>query len=164
MSTEIFRKYIDIINESQQPQQLDEGLLSGLQGIISKIKAIPGIQKYIQAAQSKKEQLIQALQHSSSGQDLVKNIQQSVGGQQAVAEGWGEKIGGAVMASAGGSLLAGGADLLMKAYIQMGKPDLTQLSGQDQGGMMFLSSLVLLGALALFAGGKMFKQGLTKNT
>lgn len=157
------RRYLDILAESEK-QQLDEGIINGLQSIIAKVKAMPGIQKFIQAAQAKKAQLVQALQGSQNGADLVKNIQAAVGGQQAVAEGWGEKIGGAVMASAGGSLLAGGADLLMKAYIQMGQPDLTQMTGDQQGGMLFLTSLIVLGALALFAGGRQFKQGLEQNT
>lgn len=30
MSTELFRRYIDIINENQQPQQLDEGMLDSI--------------------------------------------------------------------------------------------------------------------------------------
>lgn len=168
MSTELFRKYIDIINESQQPQQLDEGVLSGVQTIISKIKAIPGIQKFIQAAQAKKAELIQAAQQSSNAQDLVKNIQVAVGGQQAVAEGWGDKIAGGFVASAGGGLMAAGAEMFFRAWNAMGKPDLAQMMndpGRDgQIVLALVTMLVLVGAVALFGGGYKFKQGLQNNT
>jgi hypothetical protein len=142
--------------------QLNEGLMDSLNGMIAKIKAMPGIQKYIQMAQSKKAELTQALQHSANGKDLVANIQQAVGGQQAVAEGWGQKIGGAVAASAGGGLLAGAADIMMRAYIAMGKPDLTQMMNDPNGknALVLVSMLVVLGALAMFAGGHQVKQGM----
>ena len=153
-------KDTDIGSTVLESHQLNEGLMDSLNGMIAKIKAMPGIQKYIQLAQSKKQALVQALQHSANGKDLVANIQQAVGGQQAVAEGWGQKLGGAVMSSMGGGLMAGGADLLMKAYLQMGKPDLSQMTGDQQGGMLFLTSLIVLGALALFAGGHQMKQGI----
>jgi hypothetical protein len=41
MSTELFRKYIDIINENQQPQMLDEGMMDMAKSLASKfMKAI----------------------------------------------------------------------------------------------------------------------------
>jgi hypothetical protein len=140
-----------------QGQEVDEGMLDRLKGLVNKIKELPGIQKYIGIAQDKKDQLAKALQNSSSGKDLAVNIKQAMGGQ---TEGFGDIFKGSIAASAGGALMAGGADLLMKAYIQMGKPDLTQMSGDQTGGMLFLSSLVLLGALALFGGGHEVKKGL----
>ena len=91
MSSIELRKYIDLLEERQQ---LDEGIMDNIKGIVAKIKAIPGIQKFIQIAQSKKDELIQAAQHSQNGADLIKNIQATVGGQQAVAEGWGDKLAG----------------------------------------------------------------------
>jgi len=36
MSTELFRKYIDIINENQQPQMLDEGMMDMAKSLASK--------------------------------------------------------------------------------------------------------------------------------
>jgi len=36
MSTELFRKYIDIINENQQPQMLDEGMMDILKSLVNK--------------------------------------------------------------------------------------------------------------------------------
>ena len=156
MSTDFLRNYIDIIKEAEQPRvQLDEGIMDSLKGIVAKIKAIPGIQRFIQAAQS-----------SSNGQELVKNIQAVVGGQQAVAEGWGDKITGALVGSAGGGLMAAGADLFMRAWIAMGKPDLTQMMndpGRDgQIVLALVTMLVLTGAVAMIGGAQKIKQGLEK--
>ena len=75
------------VAEMQIESVVNEGAMDSLQAIINKIKAMPGIQSYIQAASAKKDALIQALQQSQTGQDLVANIQAAVGGQQAVAEG-----------------------------------------------------------------------------
>jgi hypothetical protein len=167
MSTDFLRNYIDIIKEAEQPRvQLDEGIMDSLKGIVAKIKAIPGIQRFIQVAQAKKAELIQAAQSSSNGQELVKNIQAVVGGQQAVAEGLGDKITGALVGSAGGGLMAAGADLFMRAWIAMGKPDLTQMMndpGRDgQIVLALVTMLVLTGAVAMIGGAQKIKQGLEK--
>lgn len=165
MSSIELRKYIDLLEERQQ---LDEGIMDNIKGIVAKIKAIPGIQKFIQIAQSKKDELIQAAQHSQNGADLVKNIQATVGGQQAVAEGWGDKLTGGLVAGAGGGLMATGAELFMRAWTAMGKPDLTQMindPGRDgQIVLALVTMLVLIGALSIFGGGYKFKQGLENNT
>ena len=161
------RRYLDILAESEK-QQLDEGIMDSINGLVAKIKAIPGIAKFIQAAQAKKDALIQAAQRSRTGADLVKNIQAAVGGQQAVAEGWGDKITGGLVASAGGGLMAAGAELFMRAWNAMGQPDLTAMTAQgNYDGRIVLAlttMLVLVGALALFGGGTKFKQGLEQNT
>lgn len=45
MSTELYRKYIDIINEnSQQPEVLTEGVLDKI-GVMVKAKVVPQVQK-----------------------------------------------------------------------------------------------------------------------
>lgn len=161
------RRYLDILAESER-QQLDEGIMDNIKGIVAKIKAIPGIQRFVQAAQAKKAELIRAAQSSQSGADLVKNIQATMGGQQAVAEGWGDKIAGGLVASAGGGLMAAGAELFMRAWNAMGKPDLMQMMndpGRDgQIVLALVTMLVLVGALSLFGGGYKFKQGLEQNT
>ena len=167
MSTELFRNYIDIIKEAEQPKvQLDEGVMDSINGLVAKIKAIPGIQRFIQAAQAKKDELIQAAQRSQNGADLVKNIQAAMGGQQAVAEGWGDKITGGLVASAGGGLMAAGADLFMRAWNAMGQPDLTAMtaSGNYDGKIVvaLTTMLVLVGAISLLGGATKFKQGLEK--
>jgi hypothetical protein len=147
--------------------QLDEGIMDSINGLVSKIKAVPGIQKFIQAAQAKKDELINAARHSRNGADLVKNIQAVVGGQQAVVEGWGDKIAGGLVAGAGGSLMAAGAELFMRAWNAMGQPDLTTMTANgNYDGRIVLAlttMLVLVGALALFGGGAKFKQGLEQD-
>ena len=167
MSSYELRRYLDILAESER-QQLDEGIMDSINSIAAKIKAIPGIQKFIQAAQAKKDQLIQAAQQSNNAQDLVKNIQATMGGQQAVAEGWGDKITGAFLGSAGGGLMAAGAELFMRAWIAMGKPDLTAMTAQgNYDGKIVVAlttMLVLVGAVMLFGGVYKTKQGLEQNT
>ena len=167
MSSYELRRYIDILAENER-QQLDEGIMDNIKGIVAKIKAIPGIQRFIQAAQAKKAELIQAAQSSQSGADLIKNIQATMGGQQAVAEGWGDKITGGLVASAGGGLMAAGAEMFFRAWNAMGKPDLAQMMndpGRDgQIVLALVTMLVLVGALSLFGGSYKFKQGLEQNT
>ena len=172
MSADFFRNYIDIINENSEPKvQLDEGIMDSINGLVAKIKAIPGIAKFIQAAQAKKDELIQAAQHSRNGQELVKNIQAAVGAQPAqaqqpaVAEGW---LGGILSASAGGGLMAAGADLFMRAWLAMGKPDLTAMTAQgNYDGKIVLAlttMLVVCGALSMLIGAEQVKKGIKQNT
>lgn len=154
------------VAEMQIESVVNEGALDSLQAIINKIKAMPGIQSYIQAAGAKKDALIQALQQSQNGQDLVANIQAAVGGQQAVAEGdLGQKIGGAVSAVASGGLMVAAADIFMRAYDAMGKPDLTQMMN-DPGGknaVLLVGWLVVLGALGMLTGASIMKKGMREN-
>ena len=172
MSANFFRNYIDIINENSGSKvQLDEGIMDSINGLVAKIKAIPGIAKFIQAAQAKKDELIQAAQSSSNGQELVKNIQAAVGAQSAqaqqpaVAEGW---LGGILSASAGGGLMAAGADLFMRAWFAMGKPDLTAMTAQgNYDGKIVLAlttMLVVCGALSMLIGAEQVKKGMKQNT
>ena len=43
MSTQLFRKYIDIINENQQHQQLNEGMIDTIKGYLPKIMKLLGM-------------------------------------------------------------------------------------------------------------------------
>jgi hypothetical protein len=187
MSTELFRNYIDIIKEAEQPKvQLDEGVMDSIKGVIAKIKAMPGIQKYIQLAQAKKDALINAAQQSSNGAELVANLKAAMGAQPAqaqqtapaaagdqpaVAEGFGKWLGGTLSASAGGGLMALGADLFMKAWLTLGKPDLATMwadkgmdqmvaGGGGQNAILLVTFLVVLGALAMLGGGMQVKSGI----
>lgn len=161
---EFFRKFADIITEAEAPQQqLDEGIIDSLKSIMDKVKAIPGVQKYMQAAEAKKDQLIQAAQNSSNGKELLANIEQAMGGQQAVAEGL---VTGAFVGGLGGGIVAMAADIFMRAYIAMGKPSLSamwadqawgasQLAPGTVGGqntVLFVGWLVVIGACAIAAG------------
>jgi len=162
MNPTFFRKYSDLITEAEAVQ-LDEGIVDSLKAALAKLKAIPGVQKYMQAAEAKKAQLIQAVQNSSNGKELAANITQVMGGQPAVAEGI---IGGALLGGMGGGLFAAAAEVFMRAYFEMGKPSLLAMAadhayGANQlvpggpGGintLIVVTLLVTLGATALFLG------------
>jgi len=153
------------VAEMQIESVVNEGAMESLKAMIDKIKAMPGIQSYIQAANAKKDALIQALQQSQNGQDLVANIQQAVAGDQAVSEDLGQKIGGAVSAVASGGLMVAAADIFMRAYNAMGKPDLTQMMN-DPGGknaVLLVGWLVVLGALGMLTGASIMKKGMREN-
>jgi hypothetical protein len=141
-----FRKYADLITEAET-QQLDEGIVDSLKAAMAKLKAVPGIQKYMQAAETKKAQLIQAAQNSSNGKELLANIKQAMGGQQAVAEGI--KVGGVSTL-----LLAMAARVFMDSYLASGKPNLSALTPASGGevALGLVGFLVLLGACFLAAG------------
>jgi len=159
---EFFRKFADIITEAETVQ-LDEGIVDSLKATMAKVKAIPGVQKYMQAAEAKKAQLIQAAQNSSNGKELLANIKQAMGGQQSVAEGI---VGGAFVGGLGGGLLAMASEVFMQAYMAMGKPSLTamaadhawgasQLAPGTVGGhntLLLVGFLVLMGACAIATG------------
>ena len=153
------------VAEMQIESVVNEGAMDSLKAMIDKIKAMPGIQSYIQAANAKKDALIQALQQSQNGQDLVANIQQAVASDQAVSEDLGQKIGGAVSAVASGGLMVAAADIFMRAYNAMGKPDLTQMMN-DPGGknaVLLVGWLVVLGALGMLTGASIMKKGMREN-
>ena len=75
MTTQFMRNYIDLINEMQQPQQLDEG---AAETIAALIKKIPGIGRYIELAQQYKPQLVQILKTSKSGEEVKKKMEDLV--------------------------------------------------------------------------------------
>ena len=75
MTTQFMRNYIDLINEMQQPQQLDEG---AAETIAALIKKIPGISRYIELAQQYKPQLVQILKTSKSGEEVKKKMEDLV--------------------------------------------------------------------------------------
>ena len=75
MTTQFMRNYIDLINEAQQPQQLDEG---AAETIAALVKKIPGIGRYIELAQQYKPQLVQILKTSKSGEEVKKKMEDLV--------------------------------------------------------------------------------------
>ena len=87
-----------------------------------------------------------------------------MGGQQAVAEGWGNKLASGFLVSGGSGLMAAGAELFFRAWLSMGKPDLTTMTadGNYDGHIVLglTTMLVLCGALSLFAGAVNFKNEL----
>ena len=153
------------------PADLEEGVMDSLKGVISKIKAVPGIQSYIKVAQDKKEQLIQALQKSSNGAELLANIKQVMGAQPAVAEGVMDRIGAATAASAGGGIIAFAAAGVYNNWEALGKPDLSTMAADagtfstlvpgmnsGQSVLIIFSGLIVIGALAMFMGINLYKQ------
>jgi len=142
---EFFRKFADIITEAEAPQQLDEGIVDSLKAAMAKLKAIPGIQKYMQAAEAKKAQLIQAAQNSSNGKELLANIKQAMGGQQSVAEG-------IVVGGVSTALLAMASQVFMQSYTAMGAPNLSAMDPSLTGGPILTGFLMLLGAAAIAYG------------
>ena len=69
-----------------------------------------------------------------------------------------------LMAGAGGGLMATGAELFMRAWLAMGKPDLTAMTAQgNYDGRIVLAlttMLVLVGAVSLLVGGQKVKDSL----
>lgn len=56
MSSELFRKYIDIVNENSQPKvQLDEGIMDTLKSLVPKAMKLLGGDKVAQIAQQVKQ-------------------------------------------------------------------------------------------------------------
>lgn len=116
MSTELYRKYIDIINEnSQEKQRLDEGMLNDL---MAKVKGnIGNVQKML----GDKLEVVKAAALKATGGDTsftLDNIKKVAGvvkqmgldKQVAESEGLNENFGKLAAAGAtalGGSLLAG---------------------------------------------------------
>ena len=82
MSTELFRNYIDIIKEAEQPKvQLDEGViidkLKGLyQNFVSKVSKLPDFKKYYQLAKTKGKETVDAIKTSQSADELKQKIAQ----------------------------------------------------------------------------------------
>jgi len=78
MSSYELRRYIDILAESEQPQQLDEGMLdslkSGVQNIIGKITAIPAFAPYYKAAMAHQQELQKILQTTTDPEQVKAQI------------------------------------------------------------------------------------------
>jgi hypothetical protein len=141
MDPKFFRKYSDLIVEAERAQQLDEGILDQLKGLIAKAQQLPMIQKHLAAAKAKLPQIVAAAQQSRSGNDLLAKV-----GAGAVAEGLGGVLGGAALAGLGGSLIAMLADFAMRSYISMGSPSYEQMTHEQGLGFLLLSAFALVGA------------------
>ena len=82
MSTDLFRNYIDLINEASEQQQLDEGIGDWLQskvsGLLDKFLASsPKAQQAYKQAQSRKNELINILKTSKSAEEAKSIIDNS---------------------------------------------------------------------------------------
>ena len=90
-TVEFMRKYADIINEAQQPEQLDEGLLNTLKGlaqkvpglgdVATKLQALPGFEQAYTEVQGLSAQIQQIAKSSSSAKDAIQKVKQLAAGQ-----------------------------------------------------------------------------------
>ncbi len=78
MTTQLIRNYIDIVNEAQQPQQLDEGVIDTLAGKFQQLKdrfmAIPGAAQALKQVEPYRDQIEAIVKNSKSGQEAGKAI------------------------------------------------------------------------------------------
>ena len=98
MSQDLYRKYIDIINENSQPKvQLDEGIMDTIKSLVPKAMKLLGGDTIAQIAQQVKQ--VTGGDFTPSKENAIKvakalGFDKMVGGkegqtQQQVAEGWG---------------------------------------------------------------------------
>ena len=79
MTTQLFmRNYIDLINEMEQPQQLDEGVMDTIMGKFQQLKdrfmAIPGAAQALKQVEPYRDQIEAIVKNSKSGQEAGKAI------------------------------------------------------------------------------------------
>ena len=79
MSTELFRRYIDIV---EGREQINEGMIDDVKAkfseIWTKLKAMPGFAEAYQKAKTMEPQLKQILQSSSSGKEVADKVKSLV--------------------------------------------------------------------------------------
>jgi archaellum component FlaG (FlaF/FlaG flagellin family) len=163
MTTQFMRNYIDLINEAQQPQQLDEG---AAETIAALVKKIPGIGRYIELAQQYKPQLVQILKTSKSGEEVKKKMEDLVSQAPVpVSEsGLMKQLGGA--AALAGSVLS----VAMMNYVGMIDGVLQKAADGEMGGAIAAGTylglipvgLMIIGVQLLFKGAKQSNDEKTK--
>jgi hypothetical protein len=93
MSTELLRRYIDILEESQQ---LDEGMLSSILPTLKKFAMqalnLPQLAPYLKQAKGMFPEIKQALESSKSGQEFTSKLQKLAGTQAQVNEDFADKF------------------------------------------------------------------------
>ena len=95
MTTQFMRNYIDIINEAQQPHQLDEGMIDTLKGkvksVVDKVAGNSALAPYYKKAQTHSMDVIKAIQSSRSGDELMGKLKAIAGASTATNEIWDPK-------------------------------------------------------------------------
>lgn len=111
------RRYLDILAESEQPQQLDEGIMdslkAGVQNIVGKISAIPAFAPYFKAAQAHQQELQKILQTTTDPEQVKAKIA-ALAQQTAPAVNEGIDIRGKIAGSALQAILSAASVLLAK--------------------------------------------------
>jgi hypothetical protein len=90
-AVDLLKKYAEIINEAQQPERLDEGLLDTLKGlaqkvpglgdVTTKLQALPGFEQAYTKAQGLSAQIQQIAKSSTSAKDAIQKVKQLISGQ-----------------------------------------------------------------------------------
>ena len=99
------RRYIDILNENNQPQQLDEGMMdlikSGAQKLVKKLapQQLQQITNFVSSALGKPANQI------TMADATMANAQKLIAANQRTNEGWGGAVAGGIL----GSILSLGA-------------------------------------------------------
>jgi hypothetical protein len=125
MSTDLFRNYIDLINEASEQQRLDEGIGNWLQskvsGLLDKFLASsPKAQQAYKQAQGRKNELINILKTSKSAEEAKKKTEAlaKADAGSGISEGFGNNMGQTIIGGLG--VLGGSAYLVLnKIYDTM---------------------------------------------
>jgi hypothetical protein len=84
MTTQLMRNYIDIVNEAQEPQQLDEGVIDTLAGKVKQLKdrfmAIPGAAQAFKQAEQHRGEIEQLAKSGKSSKEIIDSLKQMAGG------------------------------------------------------------------------------------
>ena len=82
------RDYADLILIVENTSQLDEGVMDSIRALASKIKSMPNISQYIKQAQGLKQQALDIVKSSQSGQEVMDKLKALAQQNQPVAEGF----------------------------------------------------------------------------
>jgi hypothetical protein len=143
MSTNLFRNYIDLINEASESQKLDEGIGEWLQskvsGLVDKfLNSSPKAQAAYKQAQAHKAELMDILKSSSSAEEAKQKVEalaKSNAGHK-MSEGFGDHVGQTIGGGLG--VLGGTAYLILnKIYDTMGHIMATPVSDPTMATSMF---------------------------
>jgi len=83
------RDYADLILIAENTSQLNEGVMDSIRALASKIKSMPNISQYIKQAQGLKQQALDIVKSSQSGQEVMDKLKALAQQNQPVAEGLG---------------------------------------------------------------------------
>lgn len=143
MSSELFRNYIDFINEAEDQRQLDEGigdwLKTKVSGLVDKfVSSSPSAKQAYQQALSRKDELLNILKTSKSADEVKKKTEALAKSDAStkLAEGFmdhpGQTLGGAL------GVLGGTAYMVLnKIYDTMGHVMSIPTADPTQAASMF---------------------------
>lgn len=147
MSSQVYRKYIDIINENSQPQVLDEGVMDALKMAVPKVIKLLGGDTMQAIAQKVKE--ITGGDYTPSKENAIK-VAKALGFEQALQD----KDGAAQMAEG----IAGNwqGKLIQFLYSLPILHTVVHLMGDSPGPYSLSGWLAIVGMIMLMAAGAVF--------